>query len=153
MSIFVILWYPTLQVSSGQFTVFDSILYTVYSTPPILTVYQTLAIFLLAIFFGKIWAFLGVNSTFCWLGDGFIQTRTVYYSVPHENQSLSVFHRHFPIENCPGLILSGETLIYYTSHRYLPLALSSMNGCEIDVMVLHHKKSQTISKKKKQIND
>ena len=47
----VILWYPTLQVSSGQFTVFDSSFYAVYSIPQTFKVYQTLAIFLLAIFF------------------------------------------------------------------------------------------------------
>ena len=94
----------------------DNLLYLIPFFMPCIPPSQTftLAIFLLALFFGKILAFLGVNSTFCWLGDSFIQTRTVYYSVPHENQSLSVFHRHFPIENGPGLILMGDTLIYYT---------------------------------------
>ena len=38
-----------------------------YSIPQIFTVYQTLAVFLLAIFSGEFFfvAFLGVNSTFC----------------------------------------------------------------------------------------
>ena len=67
----VILWYPTLQVSSGQFTVFDSIFYAIYSIPQSFTVYQTLAISLLAIFFGEILASLGVDSTLCWLGGQF----------------------------------------------------------------------------------
>ena len=53
-----------LQVSSGQFTVFHCIFYAVYSIPQTFTVYQTLAIFLLAIFFGEILAFLDVNNTF-----------------------------------------------------------------------------------------
>ena len=61
--------------------------------------------------FGLFWV---LTVLFAGWADSFIQTRTVYYSVPHENQSLSVFHRHFPIENCPGHILTGATLIYYT---------------------------------------
>ena len=35
----VILWYSTLQISSGQFTVFDPIFYAVYSMPQTSTVY------------------------------------------------------------------------------------------------------------------
>ena len=65
-------------------------------------------------FLAKFWLFWVLTVLFAGWGDSFRQTRTVYYSVPHENQSLSVFHRHFPLENCPGLILTGDTLIYYT---------------------------------------
>ena len=60
----VILWYPTLQVSPGQFTVFDSVFYAMYSSPQTFTVYQTLAIFLLAIF----------CSVFYWLAANYIGT-------------------------------------------------------------------------------
>ena len=44
----VILWYPTLQVSSVQFTVLFIRLFIEYSFPQTFRVYQTLAISLLA---------------------------------------------------------------------------------------------------------
>ena len=65
----------------------------------------------------KFWLFWVLTVLFADLGDSFIQTGTVYYSVPLENQSLSVFHRHLPVENCPGLILTEDTLIYYTGRQ------------------------------------
>ena len=40
-----------------------------YSIPQTFTVYQTLAISLLAMFFGKFLGFLGLNSILCWLGS------------------------------------------------------------------------------------
>ena len=46
----VILWYPTLQVSFALFTILNSIFFVGYSFPQTFTVYQTLAISLLAIF-------------------------------------------------------------------------------------------------------
>ena len=69
--LFVILWYPTLQVSFIVFTVLYSSFFVNYSIPQTFTVYQTLAVSLLAMFFGKFLGFLGLNSTFFQLGGQF----------------------------------------------------------------------------------
>ena len=67
----VILWYPNLQVSSVQFSIFFIGLFIKYSIPQTFTVYQTLAISLLAVFFGQVFEIFGHNSTFCQVGRQF----------------------------------------------------------------------------------
>ena len=54
-----------------QFTVFFIQLFIEYSFPQTFTVYQTLAISLLAMFFGEFLSLFGHNSTFCWEGGQF----------------------------------------------------------------------------------
>ena len=78
----VILWYPNLQISSVQFTVLFVRLFIEYSIPQTFTVYQTLAISLLAMFFVKFSSLFGHNSTFCWVGEQFY---IVLNRVPCEN--------------------------------------------------------------------
>ena len=56
MSLSVILWYPTLQVSFALFTLLNSSYFVGYSFPQTFTVYETLAISLLAVFFGVLLA-------------------------------------------------------------------------------------------------
>ena len=68
MGIFsVIVWYTNLQISSVQFIM----LFVDYSIPQTFTVYQALAISLLAMVFGEFLGFLGLNSILCWLGYSF----------------------------------------------------------------------------------
>ena len=50
----VILWYPTVQVSFVLFTLLYSSFFVGYSIPQTFTMYQILAISLLAMFFGKL---------------------------------------------------------------------------------------------------
>ena len=53
----VIPWYPTLQVSFVLFTVLYSSFFIKYSIPQTFTVYQILAISLLAMFLVSFWGF------------------------------------------------------------------------------------------------
>ena len=81
----VILWYPTLQVSFALFTVLNSSFFVGYSFPQTFTVYQTLAISLLAIIFGgNFWVFWLWTIFYASLG-------TVSTRVP-VRFSLSQFH-------------------------------------------------------------
>ena len=82
MGIFsVILWYANLQISSLQFTVLFVGLFVGYSIPQTFTVYQTLAISQLAVFFGKFLGFLGLNSILCQL-EGQFQIDQDYLGSP-----------------------------------------------------------------------
>ena len=58
----VILWYPTIQVSFALFTVLNSGYFVNSSIPQTFTVYQTLAISLLAVFFAKFLGFFLVKT-------------------------------------------------------------------------------------------
>ena len=85
MGIFsVILWYTNLQISSVQFTVLFVRFFASYSIPQTFTVYQTLAISLLAVFLGKCLGFFGSK----------------HYYLPGEGQfqiGQDCFNRHLPI--------------------------------------------------------